>query len=77
MPMRIIAEWMENDPVIRAVNWTIATASISSPWWRQYLHEWSAVAAEAAPFFAIGWFIVQGWCKIYVTFYKRRVAEEE
>jgi hypothetical protein len=47
------------DYLMRAADVVVATGAVTFPWWRAGLHEWSAIAADVMPFFAITWLAVQ------------------
>ncbi len=50
---------IQDSPAVKTTDLVVATGAITFPLWRERLHEWSAIAADVTPFFAIVWMLVQ------------------
>ena len=58
---------LQDSPAVKTADLVVATGAITFPLWRERLHEWSAIAADVTPFFAIVYMIVQIICLILRT----------
>lgn len=70
MPLRAIEE-IQHNLVVKIADVAVAGAAVTYPWWRQALHEWSAVAADFMPVFGLTWLGVQIVAKVWVTWVRR------
>ena len=50
---------LQDSPAVKTADLVVATGAITFPLWRERLHEWSAIAADVTPFFAIVYMLVQ------------------
>ena len=65
-------------PAATAIGGAAATGSVAA-WathFRDGLHENAQTAIDLSAYFAALWFVVQIFCKIYVTFFKKRAPDE-
>jgi hypothetical protein len=64
-------------PAAEKIGYVVAGGMISSPLWRDRLHDWAGVATDVAPFLGCAWLVVQMVVKVLETRRKPRQAEEE
>jgi hypothetical protein len=64
-------------PVAEKIGYVVAGGMISSPLWRDRLHDWAGVATDAAPFLGCAWLVVQMVVKVLEARRKLRQVEEE
>ena len=50
---------LQDSPAVKTADLVVATGAITFPLWRERIHEWSAIAADVTPFFAIAYMLVQ------------------
>jgi hypothetical protein len=63
-------------PAAEKIGYAVAGGMISSPLWRDKLHDWAGVATDIAPFLGCAWLVVQMVVKILEARRKLRHAEE-
>jgi hypothetical protein len=63
-------------PAAEKIGYVVAGGMITTPLWRDQLHEWASVATDVAPFLGCAWLVVQMIAKVVETARAARQAEE-
>jgi hypothetical protein len=63
-------------PAAEKIGYVVAGGMISSPLWRDRLHDWAGVATDVAPLLGCAWLVVQMIAKVVETARAARQAEE-